>query len=143
MAAPPFYALIAVISIVITLVIFWLVARAIVIVGPGEEVVVYLFGRYSGTLGPGFHVINPNSRVIRAGGRNAKSSPVGAIGTVSIESGPDSLAGRVLVGDEVYVARSPTRIPAGTKVRIVSEPLVLKVVEVRSAVTPRERQSEA
>lgn len=63
------------------------------------------------------------------------SALAGESGLVVTEVVPDSLAGKVRIGSEVWSARSDRRIPAGARVRVVSgEGVAVNVLPMDEAV---------
>ncbi len=122
---------------VFLLVILTILYRTIVTIPPGQEGLVYHLGRYRRTLPPGFWMVNPLANVLRVSSSPSGRVQPGAVGTVDVAVDPNSYNGRVRVGNTVLAARSFRPIPPGTRVRLVSIPRPIEVVDVEpDSVTP-------
>lgn len=117
-------------SIILTVFIMSILYRTIIVINPGQEGLLYILGRYRRTLRPGLWFVHPLSQVIKvASGQQIQIQP-GALGVVDVTVEAEGFEGRVRIGETIVAARSSGTLSPGTKVRVVSAPRSIQVVDV-------------
>jgi len=108
---------IAVAFVLIVVVIF----RMAYIIRPGEVGLVFVLGRYMRTMQPGFVLVSVIGRVRKVTPGTGPNGSLGMIGSAETDLGPDLPFGSVRLGNHIVQARGATRIPFGSKVRVIDD----------------------
>jgi membrane-bound ClpP family serine protease len=108
---------IAVAFVLIVIILF----RMAYIVQPGQVGLVFVLGSYMRTMEPGFVLVTVIGRMRKVTPGTGPNGSLAMLGTSEADIGPDLPFGSVRIGDRVVQARGATRIPSGSKVRVIED----------------------
>jgi hypothetical protein len=114
------------------------------VIRPGQLGLVFLLGTYMTAVEPGFCITSPIAKLRRVTPGSGPNRSLGMIATAEAELGPDLPAGPARIGDRVVAARGSTRIPSGSRVRVIEDidpSSVLVAIERPRYNPPPKRQS--